>query len=244
MRHRPRRELAAPAGPVGNGGIEVLRIVGEALTNARRHSGARHVRVSARGSEDRICVEVDDDGHGFEPDAASSGTEGMGIKGMRERAALLGGDLDIRSAPGTGTTIRFELGPPERDEPPNTTARILLVEDHAAVRQAIAGMFQQQADLDVVGQAASLAEARGMLQDLDVAVVDLGLPDGHGGDLIRELRDVNPRAHALVLTASLDPADLARAIASGAAVTLDKSADLDQLVDTVRRLQRGAAPPS
>jgi Histidine kinase-, DNA gyrase B-, and HSP90-like ATPase len=155
-----------PAGPVGNRGIEVLRIVGEALTNARRHSGARHVRVSARGSEDRICVEVDDDGHGFDPDAASSGTEGMGIKGMRERAALLGGDLDIRSAPGTGTTIRFELGPPERDEPPNTTARILLVEDHAAVRQAIAGMFQQQADLDVVGQAASLAEARGMLQDL------------------------------------------------------------------------------
>jgi DNA-binding NarL/FixJ family response regulator len=163
---------------------------------------------------------------------------------MRERAALLGGDLDIQSTPGAGTTIRFEFGPPRHDEPPSTSVRILLVEDHAAVRQAIAGMFQQQADLDVVGQAASLAEARGMLQDVevDVAVVDLGLPDGYGGDLITELHDANPRAHAVVLSATLDRAEIARAIDSGAAVTLDKTADLDQLVDTVRRLHRGEQP--
>jgi CheY-like chemotaxis protein len=145
----------------------------------------------------------------------------MGVRGMRERAALLGGALDIRSAPGTGTTIQFELRPPTHDGPPTTRARILLVEDHAAVRQAIAGMLQQQADFDVVGQAGSLDEARGMLRDVDVAVVDLGLPDGYGGDLIRELRDANPRAQA---------------------VTLDKTADLDQLVDTVRRLDRGEQP--
>jgi CheY-like chemotaxis protein len=234
-----------PADLVGNRGIEALRIVGEALTNARRHSGARHIRVSARGSEVGIGVEVTDDGRGFDPDAPSSGTDGMGIKGMRERAALLDGALDIRSAPGTGTTIQFELAPSKHDEPPTTSARILLVEDHAAVRQAIAGMFQQHDDLDVVGQAASLGEARGMLRDVDVdvAVVDLGLPDGYGGDLIRELHDVNPCAQALVLSASVDPVEIARAIDSGAAGTLDKTADLDQLVDTVRRLHRGEQPP-
>lgn len=183
-----------PAGLVGDRAIEILRIVGEALTNAWRHSGARHVRVSARGSEDRICVEVTDDGRGFDPEAGPSGTDGLGIKGMRERTALLGGDLDLRSALGRGTTIHFEFVPPQHDEPPTASARILLVEDHAAVRQAIAGMFQQQVDLDVVGQAASLAEARGMLRDVDVAVVDLGLPDGFGGDLIKELHEVNPGA--------------------------------------------------
>jgi PAS domain S-box-containing protein len=232
------------ARPVGNRGVEVVRIVGEALTNARRHSGARHVRVSARGTDDSICIEVIDDGQGFDPAAEPSRSDGAGIQGMRERAALLGGQLEIRSAPETGTTIRFELGPPESGEPPARKARILLVEDHAAVRQAIAGMFQQQADLDVVGQAASLAEARGMLRDVDVAVVDLALPDGYGGDLISELRNVNPHAHALVLSASLDPAEITRAIEMGAAGTLDKTADLDQLLDTVRRLHRGVAPPS
>jgi DNA-binding NarL/FixJ family response regulator len=83
-----------------------------------------------------------------------------------------------------------------------------------------------------------------MLHDVDIAVVDLGLPDGSGGDLIKELRDVNPRAQALVLSASLDPEDLARAIDSGAAATLDKTTDLDDLVDAVRRLHRGDAAPS
>jgi DNA-binding NarL/FixJ family response regulator len=83
-----------------------------------------------------------------------------------------------------------------------------------------------------------------MLRDIDVAVIDLGLPDGYGGDLIGELRDVNPQAHALILSARLDPANVTRALSSGAAHTLDKTADLDELVDTVRRLHRAATPPS
>jgi DNA-binding NarL/FixJ family response regulator len=63
-------------------------------------------------------------------------------------------------------------------------------------------------------------------------------------DLISELHDVNPRARALVLSASLDPAEIARAIESGAAATLDKTAELDELVDRVRPLHNGAALPS
>jgi signal transduction histidine kinase len=58
-----------PAGLLGNRATEVLRIVGEALTNARRHSGARHVRVSTRASAAVVLIEVTDDGRGF--DAAS-----------------------------------------------------------------------------------------------------------------------------------------------------------------------------
>ncbi len=84
------------------------------------------------------------------------------------------------------------------------------------MREAIAAMFEREPDFEVVSQAASLAEARGMLEDVDVAVVDLGLPDGYGGDLIGELRDKNPRAQALVLSATLDRAETARAVESGA----------------------------
>jgi DNA-binding NarL/FixJ family response regulator len=78
-----------------------------------------------------------------------------------------------------------------------------------------------------------------MLRDIDVAVIDLGLPDGDGSDLIRELRQANPRAHALVLTASLDRAQTAHAIESGASAALDKTAHLDEVVDAVRRIQAG-----
>jgi signal transduction histidine kinase/ActR/RegA family two-component response regulator len=230
-----------PIGVLGDRGVEVLRIVGEALTNARRHSGARHVRVTARGSAGGLCVEVTDDGRGFDVAAEHSGTGGRGIQGMRERAALLGADVETRSTPGTGTTVRVELGRDVRPEQPRATARILLVEDHTVVRQAIAAMFEREPDLDVVAQAGSLAEAREMLHDIDVAVLDLGLPDGNGADLIADLREVNPRAQALVLSASLEPEDIARATDSRAADALDKTTDLDELVDAVRRLHRGAA---
>jgi DNA-binding NarL/FixJ family response regulator len=70
-------------------------------------------------------------------------------------------------------------------------------------------------------------------------VVDLGLPDGYGGDLIEDLSDVNPRAQALVLSAGLDRSATARAIQSGAAGTLDKTVQLDEIVDAVRRLRAG-----
>jgi signal transduction histidine kinase/CheY-like chemotaxis protein len=230
-------------GVLGNRGSEVLRIVGEALTNARRHSGARRIHVSARESQRRLCVEVTDNGRGFDPTDEPSGARGRGLQGMRERAALLSADFDIHSTLGTGTRARIELRGAQHHGRPRA-ARILLVEDHAGVRDAIAGLFEPEPDLHVVAQAASLAEARAMLHDIDVAVLDLGLPDGYGGDLISELRDVNPRAQALVLSASLDSAEIPRARNSGAALTLDKIADLNKLVDAVRQLHRAADPPS
>jgi DNA-binding NarL/FixJ family response regulator len=117
--------------------------------------------------------------------------------------------------------------------------RVLLVEGHTAVRQAIASAFHQEADFEVVGEAGSLAQARRMLEHVDVAVVDLALPDGYGGDLITELRDRNPEAQALVLTGSLDRGEVARAVQSGAAAVISKTAQLDDVVADVRRLRAG-----
>jgi signal transduction histidine kinase len=98
-----------PTRSLGRPGVELLRIVGEALTNARRHSGAGHVRVETWGSEREICIEVSDDGRGFDPAAAPSGEGGTGIKGMRERAGLVGADLTITSEPGAGSAVRVGL---------------------------------------------------------------------------------------------------------------------------------------
>jgi PAS domain S-box-containing protein len=226
-----------PSIPLGWRGTEVLRLVGEALTNARRHSGAASIRVSASRSGPQLCVEVSDDGRGFQL-GGETAVGGSGIIGMRERVVLLEGDLDIRSRPGQGTSVRVQLSLGQGEEP-KRKARVLLVEDHAAVRQAIAAMFEREADFDLVAQAGTLAEARGMLDEIDVAVVDLGLPDGYGGDLIKELATVNPRAQALVLTASLDRAETARAVQSGASGTLDKVVQLDDVVHAVRRLRAG-----
>lgn len=225
-----------PEDVLGSVGTRLLQGVREALVNARRHSGATAIRVKAEREDDQLCVEVSDDGRGFDVDAPPA-NGWTGINGMRERVEQVGGGLTIRST-GAGTTVRLCVRLEAVADVAQRKARVLLVEDHAIVREAIAAMFAREADFDVVGQAASLAEARSMLEDVDVAVVDLALPDGFGGDVIRDLREVNPHAQALALTAA-DRGDIARAIESGAAGTLTKTAGLDEVVEAVRRLRAG-----
>ncbi len=86
--------------------VELLRVLQEALVNARRHSGARRVEVILSRRRHLARAEVADDGGGFDP---ASVREGVGISGMRERASALGGRLKIESAPGRGTSVKVEV---------------------------------------------------------------------------------------------------------------------------------------
>jgi DNA-binding NarL/FixJ family response regulator len=119
--------------------------------------------------------------------------------------------------------------------------RLLLVEDHASFRQTLALVFDAEPDFVVVAQAGTVAEARKVMRDreADLAVVDLSLPDGEGIELIEDLREANPHFAALVLTASLDRAEHARAVEAGAAGVLHKSTDVDEILDSTRRLGAG-----
>lgn len=121
------------------------------------------------------------------------------------------------------------------------TMRILLVEDHAYFRQALALVFEREDEFTVVAQAGSLAEAREALasQTVDAAVVDLALPDGSGADFIREIADGKTNISTLVLSASLDPAQFAEAVEAGASGVLHKSAGLQDIVEAVRRMRAG-----
>jgi DNA-binding NarL/FixJ family response regulator len=114
--------------------------------------------------------------------------------------------------------------------------RILLVEDQRNLRNAIAAELEADPGFELVGQAGSLAEARAMLAGADVALLDLGLPDGSGADLIPELRDTNPETPVIVLSASFDPSEHEQARANGAIAVLDKLQHLGQLVPAVRQI--------
>jgi DNA-binding NarL/FixJ family response regulator len=123
--------------------------------------------------------------------------------------------------------------------------RILLVEDHASFRQALAFMFEREPEFAVVGQAGTLAEARQFLNgaggETDVAVCDLALPDGDGFDLIEELAANGGEVITLVLSASLEPARFARAVEAGASGVLHKAAAIGDIVEAVKRLRAGEA---
>ena len=87
-------------------------MVQEIMTNVRNHSGAASVSLRVRFRDDRVSVEVSDDGQGFNPGETPNGEtrrQRMGIVGMQERVRLLGGHLTIDSGAGRGTTIAFDF---------------------------------------------------------------------------------------------------------------------------------------
>jgi signal transduction histidine kinase len=98
----------------------VYRILQEALANVGRHAGATAVAVEFEADDGRLELRVRDDGEGFDPVAMAraGGSEaaggGLGLSGMAERARLAGGELDVRSAPGGGTTVTLRIAELQR----------------------------------------------------------------------------------------------------------------------------------
>jgi len=114
----------------------------------------------------------------------------------------------------------------------------MLVDDHPDFRDLMVTLLEGQPDLEVVAQAGSMAEARSRAaaSKFDVVVLDLGLPDGNGADLIGELREASPGGAVLIMSASLHPTNIEKAMRAGAAEVLDKLSPPAEVVGTVRRL--------
>jgi len=85
----------------------LYRIVQEAVTNVARHSGAERLSITLTRKNGAVVAIVEDDGKGFDP--TRTGSDGLGLVGMRERLALVGGTLRIEAAAGAGTTIAAEV---------------------------------------------------------------------------------------------------------------------------------------
>ncbi|MGB3681027.1 MAG: sensor histidine kinase, partial [Rubrobacteraceae bacterium] len=90
--------------------VALLRVAQEALSNVRKHASASEATVTLSYAEDVVVLDVQDDGVGFDPDAAADVAEGgFGLQAMRERVEQFGGRLTVESAPGDGTTLAVQL---------------------------------------------------------------------------------------------------------------------------------------
>jgi DNA-binding NarL/FixJ family response regulator len=117
--------------------------------------------------------------------------------------------------------------------------RLLLVEDHAAFRGALKFVLNLRPGTRVVAECGSLAECRALgdvLGTIDLALLDLMLPDGDGTGLIPVLRGANPKVRVLVLSAAIDPGVHERMAQAGADGVLDKSTAVPEIVAEVGRL--------
>jgi DNA-binding NarL/FixJ family response regulator len=131
---------------------------------------------------------------------------------------------------------------PKKASGGNEMLRLLLVEDHAAFRGALALLLDLRPGMRVVAQCGSWPGAEpsgGLLQTVDVALVDLKLPDGEGTEFIAVLRGANPSVRVLILTVSIEPGLQGRMAEAGADGVLDKTAALSEMASEVARLGRG-----
>ena len=91
-----------------DGKLILYRVVQEALTNVLRHSGAAMVNVAVHADGSEVVAVVEDDGEGFDDRRVGAGA-GLGLLGMKERAASVGGSVRVESAPGSGTRVRLSI---------------------------------------------------------------------------------------------------------------------------------------
>lgn len=125
---------------------------------------------------------------------------------------------------------------------------IAIIEDHQVLVDALNYLIRSESDLNFVGGAGSLEEGRELIRQAspDVLLLDVGLPDGNGLDLITDVKKFSPDTQVVVLTRYSDESTLMRAIDSGVSGFLPKGCTLPELMNTIRKAANGeiVMPPS
>ncbi|RJQ62463.1 MAG: PAS domain S-box protein [Desulfobacteraceae bacterium] len=244
--------------------VVLFKTVRELLFNAVKHSGVNTAKASLfRDGPDRLKIVVSDTGKGFDPDRKLEHGEekgGYGLFAIRERLEFLGGRFEAESAPGKGASftitvpvkkavpaqksIVFPNAPPMKSsEKKSPTLRVLLVDDHAVVRQGLSMILSTQEDIEVVGQAADGEEAVALAREVqpDVILMDISLPGINGIEAARRIHAEQPGIRILCLSMFEDHDMAASALQSGAAEYLTKSGDTEVLLSAIRGQGKGAS---
>ncbi len=231
----------------------------ELLINAAKHAGVDQAALTIRYGGNRVRLFVSDDGRGFEAEAtdeAAGSTDGFGLFSIRERMRALGGDIVIESAPAEGTLVMLEapLTTSGNDSAPHPAdessagngadaeydprIRVLVVDDHAVVREGITRVLDGDERLTVVGEAGDGTRALEMLQQdrADVVLVDVNMPRMNGAETVRKIRRTWPDIVLVGLSVQSDPSTAELMREAGAAGFIPKSGDSNQMIATILKL--------
>jgi PAS domain S-box-containing protein len=241
----------------------LFRIVQEALANIAKHANSPKVRVAFRRERYALQLEVRDWGHGFGvPDKPERGRH-VGLLGMRERAALIGGELSVESSPegGTAVAVKVPVAPPAARLIGGKKAEVvrmadatkvrgasrdaitvLIVDDHPMVREGLRSMLDAEG-IEVIGEAINGAEAveRAQQIDPDVVLMDVRMPDMDGLAATEIIKQMSPQTSVIVITSYESKEYLRRAIEAGAAGYLLKGMSRESLIDAVRLVKGGGS---
>ncbi len=245
--------------------LHLLRIIQEALTNVRQHSGVDQARVTFRQEGALMRVTIADAGRGFDAQTSIPGAARpladlgqpagpsaarwahFGLSGMAERAAALGGSLQIHTQPGQGTRIEvtFPVGREGAGElaGPLKDLRVLLVDDQPIFLEGLNNLLTAYG-LHVVGMAHDGLEAQALARTTrpDVIVMDIHMPVCDGIEATRRIKQAAPETEIVMLSVSAEDETLFEALKAGASGYLLKSMHAADFFLLISGLAEGIPP--
>ena len=268
-RHGLSVEVQAPEGALAGAqgvGLFLFSAARELLFNVVKHGGVTSARVLLDPiSQEALRLTVEDDGVGFDTSVLEQrGSQSFGLFSIRDRLELLGGRLEVESAPGRGARVELEvpIGNQPTREParlrlsapaalvapavPSEPAprenggrlRILLADDHTILRQGLASLLANEPDMETVAEASTGAEAIELTRLLqpDVILMDASMPEMNGLEATRRIVAQFP--HTLVIGLSMyDSEDMSKAMQSaGASAYVTKEKASEELCSVIRTL--------
>jgi PAS domain S-box-containing protein len=237
----------------------------ELLFNVVKHAGVKTARVQVYRPGGQIQITVADEGAGFDPTqlrTAGGHAGGFGLFSVRERLHLLGGQMQIDSAPGRGSsitlvapastmakhagaapaepTLKVSVGLPAPPKAAATDARnkirVLVVDDHIVMRQGLASLLRETPDIEIVGEASEGEAAVKLVRELlpDVILMDISLAGMNGIQATQIIHSEWPRIRIIGLSMFEEGVRAAAIRAAGAVGYLTKSGPSEDVIRAIR----------
>lgn len=248
--------------------VFVFQAMRELLLNVVKHAQTPAARVELTSPDrGRLCLTVADQGVGFDPTRLEGRVpfDRFGLFSIRERLELMGGRLELDTAPGKGTQILIEV-PRARSSLPcpasamsplaedgaarsrtvvQPTIRVVLADDHPMLRQELAGMLYECEEIELVGMAATGHEAVEVTRAMrpDVVLMDVSMPGLNGIDATRSILDILPEVRVIGLSMYDDPDMGAAMCKAGAVAHFRKDTAANSLIAAILAQRDGPSPP-
>ena len=223
----------------------LFRIIQEALANVARHSQATHVEILLTYNTSVVRLTIDDNGQGFEADGR---IEGWGYDRCRSErnhwvasSSLKAGLVRVRASRAQCQLIHQRK--PIRGNLMDKRITVLLVDDHQVVRQGLRASLEARSDFIVVAEAESGEAAVRLAGEHvpDVILMDLIMPGMDGVEATRQVKNISPRTHIIVLTSYHEDEHIFPALQAGATSYILKDVKMNELADAIKSAAHGEA---
>ena len=236
-----------------NQAILLFHSVRELLINATKHAGTNKATLTLDVADHMLRIAVQDQGEGFNTDSLELKQPGQqfGLFSIKERMEELGGWLRVESAPGKGTTVTLGLpltsavssqdvsGTEGHVHPPAPKAagvrRVLLVDDHAMVRQGLRAILDHYPDLFIIGEAADGREAVSISRKRapDVIIMDINMPRMDGIEATKLIKKERPETVIIAVSVNDTPQVRESMQKAGASAFVSKEEAGERLYETI-----------